>query len=506
VVKPDGTTITIALDGTITAVAPSNYWARTGTVLSPAVTGDQVQISISSSLNTPGLSLVGNPTVGFGSLSAASDDMFFAVNGTEYFNFSAGGLQLKSANPSAIRIGGTSTPLDAQGFIMQPQWGGPEFFNMGFDNPPAPFNAASIAFSNYNTGFGGPRTFSFYASENVTTSTSFPDLVIGTDGFTKFPKAKGIEFWDIDNTNYVSFRAPNNVTTTAAWTLPPADGTSGQVLSTNGTGALSWASVINYWSRTGTVLSPTTAGDQVQISGGSYTAPGLTVVGNSGVGFGSLSPSGNDMFFAVNGTEYMNFSGGGLTVKSNNSQALKIGGNSSSLGGQAFIIQPILGGNQFFSLGFGSNPAPFGEETAVISTNASGSGVRQSISFNATGTQGSGGFPDLIIGTDGNIRIPKRKELRFYDTDSSNYVGFNAPATVTSDTVWSLPAADGTSGQVLSTSGTGALSWASTVTVVSAPASSGAAGAAGQVASDSNYFYWYAGGGWQRVAKDTAPW
>jgi hypothetical protein len=50
-------------------------------------------------------------------------------------------------------------------------------------------------------------------------------------------------------------------------------------------------------------------------------------------------------------------------------------------------------------------------------------------------------------------------ELRLADTDSSHYVGFKAPGTVTSNKVWVLPAADGTTGQVLSTNGSGTLSW-----------------------------------------------
>ena len=51
-------------------------------------------------------------------------------------------------------------------------------------------------------------------------------------------------------------------------------------------------------------------------------------------------------------------------------------------------------------------------------------------------------------------------ELRLADSDSSNYVGVKSPATVNSNLVWTLPAADGTNGQVLSTDGSGALSWA----------------------------------------------
>jgi len=50
-------------------------------------------------------------------------------------------------------------------------------------------------------------------------------------------------------------------------------------------------------------------------------------------------------------------------------------------------------------------------------------------------------------------------ELRLADTDSSHYVGFKAPGTVSTNRIWTLPSADGTTGQVLSTNGSGTLSW-----------------------------------------------
>ena len=51
-------------------------------------------------------------------------------------------------------------------------------------------------------------------------------------------------------------------------------------------------------------------------------------------------------------------------------------------------------------------------------------------------------------------------ELRLADTDSSHYVGFKSPGTVTSNKIWTLPSADGTAGYALTTDGSGTLSWA----------------------------------------------
>lgn len=59
-----------------------------------------------------------------------------------------------------------------------------------------------------------------------------------------------------------------------------------------------------------------------------------------------------------------------------------------------------------------------------------------------------------------DIALNAQRELRLADADSSNYVGFKAPVTVTANRIWTLPSADGTNGQVLSTNGSGTLSWA----------------------------------------------
>lgn len=63
----------------------------------------------------------------------------------------------------------------------------------------------------------------------------------------------------------------------------------------------------------------------------------------------------------------------------------------------------------------------------------------------------------------GDITLNAQSDLRFADSDSSNWVAFQAPATVASNVTWTLPAADGSTGQILSTDGSGTLSWASGV-------------------------------------------
>jgi hypothetical protein len=65
------------------------------------------------------------------------------------------------------------------------------------------------------------------------------------------------------------------------------------------------------------------------------------------------------------------------------------------------------------------------------------------------------------IGNDlSTIRLPNQNEIRFGDSDNSNYVAFKSGATVASDLTFTLPTADGTNGQAIVTNGSGTLSFA----------------------------------------------
>lgn len=60
-----------------------------------------------------------------------------------------------------------------------------------------------------------------------------------------------------------------------------------------------------------------------------------------------------------------------------------------------------------------------------------------------------------------SVSIQDENLIRFKEATSngSNYVAFKAPAAITANVVWTLPDADGTSGQLLSTNGGGDLTW-----------------------------------------------
>ena len=60
-----------------------------------------------------------------------------------------------------------------------------------------------------------------------------------------------------------------------------------------------------------------------------------------------------------------------------------------------------------------------------------------------------------------NAQLQAQTDLRFADADSSNWVAFQAPATISSNITWTLPATDGSNNQVLTTNASGTLSWTS---------------------------------------------
>ena len=69
----------------------------------------------------------------------------------------------------------------------------------------------------------------------------------------------------------------------------------------------------------------------------------------------------------------------------------------------------------------------------------------------------------------GNVILDNQVDARFREAtaNGTNYVGFQAPATIATDVLWTLPATDGTSNQVLITNGSGTLSWSTPTAGVS---------------------------------------
>jgi hypothetical protein len=92
---------------------------------------------------------------------------------------------------------------------------------------------------------------------------------------------------------------------------------------------------------------------------------------------------------------------------------------------------------------------------------------------------------DSVNTTTVNLIIDNQKEIRFRETtaNGTNYVALKAPASVSADLTFTLPATDGSAGQFLSTNGSGVLSFttpASGITWQSSVKTSGFTAVAGE--------------------------
>jgi hypothetical protein len=100
---------------------------------------------------------------------------------------------------------------------------------------------------------------------------------------------------------------------------------------------------------------------------------------------------------------------------------------------------------------------------------ATGSGSSVTFSTTDKGTKilfakaDDGTNPNIedILTNSSTINLVNQNEVRFEDATGGQYVAVKAPTTVSSNLTLTLPSADGTSGQALTTNGSGALSFSS---------------------------------------------
>ena len=158
----------------------------------------------------------------------------------------------------------------------------------------------------------------------------------------------------------------------------------------------------------------------------------VTIKGSTGPTTGVAVASGKQALVAWNGSDFVQV---GASAGGSNTQVQF--NSSGALGGSASLTWD----GTYLTAGSIKN-------SALTSTRITYAGASGLLSDSANLTWD---------GT--NVQIGATGALRWADSDSSNYVAFKSPNTVSANVTWTLPSADGTSNQVLTTNGSGTLSW-----------------------------------------------
>ena len=316
----------------------------------------------------------------------------------------------------------------------------------------------------------------------------------------------------VSGTDSVSMRAPAALASGYTLTLPTTAGTNGYLLSTDGAGNLSWSNIspaagyiVNGGNTLGTDIAigtndayalnlETSGTTRMTIgSGGAVSTTGALTVGNNCGVTGDFAVATNKFTVAaatgntaIAGTTT---SAGQLTVSSG---GINVTGNSTITGTLGVSSDFAVATNKLTVAAATGNTAVAGTLTAAdaLTVSSGGASITDGLllsgaltqtgnqvvsgSIEATSTiTATGGFIGDLTGAaslnvlktgdtmTGNLVMDNQTQLRLRETTASgtDYVALRAPATLAAPYTLTLPTTAGSDVQVLTTDGTGVLSW-----------------------------------------------
>ena len=233
-----------------------------------------------------------------------------------------------------------------------------------------------------------------------------------------------VRFGDTDSSNWVAFQGAGTISSNVTWTLPAADGTDGQVLSTDGAGVLTWETAggsVNSFETMNAPLGTDPVADSATDTL-NWASTDLTITGDSGTDTLTLDVADD----ALNFSEFAD----SLTLDA--STTISLGANQ--------LTYQLEGTGDIVFQDNGTTFLTLNDSGGVVFADADG------ITLNPYGSSA------------GNTSETRYAELA---ANGTNYVGFKSPDVIAGNVIWTLPNADGTTGQVLQTNGTGGLTWVS---------------------------------------------
>jgi fibronectin-binding autotransporter adhesin len=304
------------------------------------------------------------------------------------------------------------------------------------------------------TGVEWTSNLQIPGSLGVTGATTFTGAVTSNNNITLNAQSD-LRFADSDSSNWVAFQAPATVATNVTWTLPSADGSSNQILRTDGAGNLSW-------------ISQTTGGDVFLANNNAFTGANTffnatgQVIGTSSTQDSLLlrGRTGGTTSLRIN-LEPAALSQTRTIVFPNTDGNVVTTGDTGTVTSAMIAANTIVDADVSASAEIAVSKLANGTARQLLQTDTVGTGVEWTSNLQIPGSLGVTGATTFTgaVTSDNNITLNAQNDLRFADSDSSNWVALQAPATVAANVTWTLPAADGSSNQILKTDGAGNLGW-----------------------------------------------
>ena len=219
--------------------ASNNAWVTIGTLASTnlgllSLAGGTMTGALVAALGTssvPGISFAGDLDTGLS--AAAANTLVLSTNGTA--RLTASTTAVTSSLPIDVPLGSVGAPSltftgDLDTGILSPSANQLAIATNGVER--VEFGTTEVVFNDGGVNYD-------FRVEGDTKADLF--LVDASADAVLLGSQANLRWADADSSNYIAVQAPSTVSSNVTFTLPSADGTSGQCLSTNGSGTLSFA-------------------------------------------------------------------------------------------------------------------------------------------------------------------------------------------------------------------------------------------------------------------------